>query len=110
MTTAPIAEAGPSFAGPALFSHDPYAIHRRSFSPISKRDDDDLTAELEAVDDLTEEVSLASCSTECGVIKIQGVKSEKEALCSDAGLEATSKSRNLTHIFVDARDRRPRQR
>lgn len=86
---APIAEAGPSLAGPALFSHDPYSIHRRSSPPLSKRGDEDLTAELEAEDDLTEEMNLASCSTECGVIKIQGVKSEKEALCSEPGLEAT---------------------
>lgn len=82
-------------AGPALFTHDPYSIHRRGASVVRRqhletRDNDSILAELEAEDALTEEISLASCSNECGVIKIHGVKSEKEALCSDEGLHATS--------------------
>lgn len=94
---APVSQA--NAAGPALFTHDPYSIHRRSSPPsmkkrsLSKREDDSTLAELEAEDDLTEELEMASCSSECGVIKIEGVKSEKEALCSDQGLRATSESR-----------------
>lgn len=59
---------------------------------MRRAEDDGILAELEMEDDLTGEVSLASCSTECGVIKIDGVKSEREALCSGPGLEATSES------------------
>lgn len=92
---APVPEA--NAAGTLLFTHDPYSIHRRSNPPtfskrsLQTRDDEDesMLADLEAEADLTEEISLASCSTECGVIKISGVKSEKEALCSDEGLHAT---------------------
>lgn len=61
-------------------------------------DDASILAELESEDNLEAEVSLASCSTECGVIKIEGVKSEKEALCSDPGLEATSKFLSTLHL------------
>lgn len=107
--------AAPLSAGPALFSHDPYSIHRRSFasSSLTKRnlaireDDASILSELEAEDNLEAEVSLASCSTECGVIKIEGVKNEKEALCSGPGLEATSECLNPPSLELASWEQAP---
>lgn len=38
-----------------------------------------------------------TCSTECGLIKVKGVKNEREALCSEVGLEATRTSTPVPH-------------
>ena len=80
----------PSHASPALFSHDPYSIHRRSL-PLVQRGEEESSSEAgaETQVDLTEE---GSCSTECGVRTVSGVKNEREALCSPIGLEATRTS------------------
>jgi hypothetical protein len=78
----------PSHASPALFSHDPYSIHRRSL-PALKRDEPEPEPESESQVDLTEE---GTCSSECGVRQVSGVKNEREALCSQVGLEATRMS------------------
>jgi hypothetical protein len=86
----------PFVAGPSLYSHDPYSIHRRSIPHLlAKRatgpDEDALieVAEDDMAGERTRQASSESCSKECGLIKIPGVRNEREALCSEIGLEST---------------------
>jgi len=80
--------------GPALFRHDPYAIHRRSLvtDPESLGERSDLQPEARA-DAQARSVERSDadepCSAVCGMQKIEGAKNEKEALCSVEGLRAT---------------------
>jgi hypothetical protein len=56
-------------------------------------------AEVEKEEEEKEEEG--SCTVECGLIRVSGVKNEREALCSSVGLEATRMSPPLPVFFRD---------
>ncbi|WWC57975.1 uncharacterized protein I303_100510 [Kwoniella dejecticola CBS 10117] len=93
--SAPVAEPN---VNPILFTKDPLAIHKRSEVDIDipeKVEDIIMTpafqAEVEASSSTasSQTPSDDSCSAICGVQRVEGAKSEREALCSSEGLLAT---------------------
>ncbi|WWD22240.1 hypothetical protein CI109_106731 [Kwoniella shandongensis] len=109
---APAPIARPHIA-PSLFTKDPLSIHRRSVIPPPPATEEQLEAESEAettsvevqsttaatAATTTPEIAVEdeedlppaedSCATVCGVQRVEGAKSEREALCSVDGLHAT---------------------
>lgn len=87
---APVAQPEANVA-PALFAKDPLSIHRRSNIPVPEIAEEENVAEsnVSTTTDVVEEPSEDSCVAICGIQKIDGAKSEREALCSTDGLKAT---------------------
>ncbi|WVQ76467.1 hypothetical protein IAR50_006135 [Cryptococcus sp. DSM 104548] len=96
-----------------LFSKDPLSLHRRSVAPDTDADaavlaydpdaassDDTLSPPSSGSDvpivetepeiyEVEEVPAEDACADVCGVTRVEGAKSEKEALCSGEGLKAT---------------------
>ncbi|TYJ55055.1 hypothetical protein B9479_004279 [Cryptococcus floricola] len=99
-----------------LFSKDPLSLHRRSAAPDAEADsailaydpdaassDDTLSSPSSSNSDsdipivatepemyeVEEAPAEDACADVCGVTRVEGAKSEKEALCSGPGLRAT---------------------
>nr|XP_019048549.1 hypothetical protein I302_02321 [Kwoniella bestiolae CBS 10118]OCF27479.1 hypothetical protein I302_02321 [Kwoniella bestiolae CBS 10118] len=94
--SAPVAEPN---VVPVLFAKDPLAIHKRSEVVPENVEDIIMTPEFQAeVESATVRVEIPmsesapsddSCTEICGVQRVEGAKSEREALCSSEGLLAT---------------------
>ncbi|WWC85642.1 uncharacterized protein L201_000508 [Kwoniella dendrophila CBS 6074] len=98
---APVAQPN----SPVLYTKDPLSIHRRSEIPSENFENTDLTPEFQAeIDSSSSSLSSSSaitattaatepaedaCNEVCGVKRVEGAKSEREALCSSEGLLAT---------------------
>ncbi|KAK8845298.1 hypothetical protein IAR55_006011 [Kwoniella newhampshirensis] len=105
---APIPQPQPLMI-PALFAKDPLSIHRRSVIPPPAAIDDEVVEDQERIEGASlggsqvqvdldaetetlaeaEQPSEDSCAAVCGVQRVEGAKSEREALCSADGLHAT---------------------
>nr|XP_019014325.1 uncharacterized protein I206_00407 [Kwoniella pini CBS 10737]OCF53106.1 hypothetical protein I206_00407 [Kwoniella pini CBS 10737] len=91
--SAPVAEPN---VNPILFTKDPLAIHKRSEIDIPEKVEDIIMtpafqAEVEASSSTatSQAPTEDSCSEICGIQRVEGAKSEREALCSSEGLLAT---------------------
>ncbi|GFZ43716.1 hypothetical protein JCM24511_01436 [Saitozyma sp. JCM 24511] len=84
---------------PILFAKDPLSIHKRSALPEAapepialSESSSDITARSASSEDseLSDtDQDEGSCSDVCGIRKVQGARTEREALCSMEGLRAT---------------------
>jgi hypothetical protein len=86
---------------PILFAKDPLSIHKRSALPEAapapepialSEPSSDITARSASSEDselFDSDEDEGTCSDVCGVRKVQGARTEREALCSMEGLRAT---------------------
>jgi hypothetical protein len=89
---APVSEPGALNKFPVLFAKDPLSIHKRAANrnPEPRVAAADVAANPE-LDEVTEVATQDedSCAEVCGIRKVEGAKTEREALCSIDGLRAT---------------------